>query len=334
MSETEPEMTQLPEQAACDGDAGRSRCDADLPDAPACAVNFHFGMLLGVEDFRAEQGFHVGRLRRHQRLAHGHGVVAGFPVDFDAEAHDLRVGPGYALDALGRDLEATRAQCINLVKWWRKHQDDAAFDDIVNPRDARLDLDVLACHATCLARPVPAIAEPCARDAADIAHARVCETVSLWLARAEAAPSAPVVPHLLRLWLGQAAPAVDGDGQLRADDAWLKQAIETLLALPAAQQDAARAELAREVWARALAGDSPAAPEARPGARALCVPLARLTGVHFIEDADGWRVGVDRVAYAIRPLLPSTGLLRDLLLSGVSGLEAEGLDLTTLFNGS
>lgn len=324
-------MTQSNENCAAYSQVGR--CASDLPDTPQCGLNYHFGMLLGVEDFRAEQGFHVGRMRRHQRLLHGMGVVAGFPVAFDQAILDLKVGPGYGVDALGRDLLLDTEQCINLAKWWQKHQDDEAFEDITTPDDVHLDLDVMACYTTCLSRPVPAIAEPCADHASDIAYSRVCETVKLSLVRAGGSnPGAPSRYHLLRLWLGLEAAARDGDGKLLPDDEWLQGEIAVLMALPSDEQNAARALLAKEVWARALAADSSAPPELRPDQS--CLPLARLMGVHFFKDANGWQVHIARIVLGVRPLLLSSSLLQELLLSGVSGLEAEGLDLTTLFSGS
>ncbi len=324
-------MTQSKDNTVCAADPSAAYCAADLPDTPQCGLNYHFGMLLGVDDLRAEQGFHVGRLRRHQRLLHGTGVVAGFAVDFDEATFDLRIGPGYAVDALGRDLALDVAQCVNLAKWWEKHQDDEVFDDIANPKDALLDLDLQCCYATCLSRPVPAIAAPCATDTADIAYSRLCETVRLSLVRAQ--PAQPAAPrcHLLRLWLGFEAPAKDAEGNLLPDDAWLKAQIAALAGLPAEQLAAARDSLAHEVWARALAAESTAAaaPEDTP-----CVPLARLEGVHLSQDATGWHVSIARKILGVRPLLLSTGLLQDLLLEGVTGLQRDGLDLTTLFPGS
>ena len=130
------------------------RCAAALPDSPQCAPNYHFGMLLGVDDFRAEQGFHVGRLRRHQRLLHGAGVVAGFAIDYDAASYELKVDAGYAIDILGRDLWLDAARCVNLALWWEKHQGDEVFDEI-EPGVTLFDLDIVACYASCLDRPVP-----------------------------------------------------------------------------------------------------------------------------------------------------------------------------------
>lgn len=161
------------------------RCDATLPDNPQCTLNYHFGQLLGVEDFRAEQGFHVGRSRRHQRLLHGHGVVAGYPVSYKSAISELRVGPGLAIDGLGRDLQLDADQCVNLAKWWaaRVAAKDADFGDLLDKTEFTIDLDLVVCYATCLTDPVPAIAEPCAGAASDLAYSRVCETVRLQLVR-------------------------------------------------------------------------------------------------------------------------------------------------------
>lgn len=182
---------------ACMDTAASLRCDATLPDNPQCALNVHFGMMLGVDELRAEQGFHLGRARRHQRLLHGTGVVAGYAIAFDDETFDLRVTPGLAVDALGRDLALDQDQCVNLVQWWLRHRQDEAFDDLPDLEDATVDLDIVVCYSTCLSQPVPAIAEPCAGNASDIAYARVCETVTLHLVRRVAPPAdapAPTAP--------------------------------------------------------------------------------------------------------------------------------------------
>jgi hypothetical protein len=304
---------------ACSGLPAAERCAAALPDSPQCALNYHFGMLLGVDDFRAEQGFHVGRLRRHQRLLHGAGVVAGYPITFDAASFDLRVGPGYAIDVLGRDLWLDATQCVNLALWWQKHSADDDFSAL-DPTDATLDLDIRVCYATCLDRPVPAIAEPCAGDASDVAYARLCETAALSIAKH--AEPAPVVPearpvHLLRLWLGLDPAAVDADGHLLPDDQWLVERVDAIGAMPAAQQGPARAALLRELTARAVAATDPAAPDPDNDSQA-CITLAVLRQVRFTQDADGWRValgGSGAPELAERPTLLSSSVLQALLLA-------------------
>lgn len=308
---------------ACISLPASQRCAATLPDNPECGLNYHFGMLLGVDDFQAEQGFHVGRLRRHQRLLHGWGVVAGFPLAFDAISFDLSVGPGYAIDILGRDLWLAIRQCVNLALWWQKHAGDDAFHGL-DPNDATLDLDLQVCYATCLDRPVPAIAEPCAGDAADIAHARLCETVSLQLIKHVDPP--PVAAgdqpyHLWRLWLGLDEIATLADGTLAPDDQWLADQQAALAALPADHQDAALAALRQQVLARAVTATSPLRPEVVPdpsGEASTCITIARLTPLHIWHDGAGWHVTLGNAATLNgwpRPLLLPTELLQAELLA-------------------
>jgi hypothetical protein len=314
-------MTAADQATNCSGLPSADRCAAALPDNPRCAPNYHFGMLLGVEDLQAEQGFHVGRLRRHQRLLHGAGVVAGFPIGYDAPSHELKVGPGYGIDRLGRDLLLDRDQCVNLALWWAAHREEPAFQDI-EPGVTAFDLDIVACYQTCLDRPVPAIADPCAGDAADIAYSRICESVLLALVRHD--PEAPVQAtrdyHLLRVWLGLEAPARDAEGALRPEDQWLVDALATLAELPADQQTDARQALGQEVLARAVAAISPFPPDADDQAKKdqtdSCLLIARLSGVIVTGDgAGGWTIAVETVDRGAGARLLPSGLLQDLLLA-------------------
>ncbi|MDB5861524.1 MAG: hypothetical protein JWQ76_5213 [Ramlibacter sp.] len=303
----------------CSGLPAMERCDADLPDSPQCAPNYHFGMLLGVADFRAEQGFHVGRLRRHHRLLHGSGVVAGYAVSYQAGEQELRVGTGLAIDALGRDLVLEVPQCVSLPLWWLAHREDEAFADIATPDDATLDLDVVACYSCCLGNPVPAIAEPCAGNASDIAYSRVCETVQLRLVRT---PAAPLVPkplpfHLLRMWLGLAGPRKDELEDVLPADQWLIDRYNALKALPAPQQEAERPSLLREILARAVSEQElapPAADPDEPDEMALCLPLARLRQLRLKLEPDGWKLTLGSLAMGLRETLLPTSLLQQLLL--------------------
>lgn len=293
-----------------------ARCDAELPDSPHCAPNYFFGMLLGVDDFRAEQGFHLGQHRRHQRSLHGAGVVAGYGVDFKPAELEVRVAPGHAIDALGRDLVLERAQCVNLPLWWQAHQLDEAFQDVTDPDDVTLDLDVMLCYHACLSSPVPAIADPCAGDAADIAYSRICETARLSLVRAPTvAPVADERFHLLRMWLTQQGPRLGGDGQPLASDQWLIDAYQALLALPAAGQAAERRRIAAEVLARTVAELPLQTLDPEADAAKLCLPLARLQGVHLKQDASGWQTSIGAIALGARASLLPTWLLQSLLLA-------------------
>lgn len=308
-------MTRDDLPTACGDSADRPRCAADLPDNPSCATNFHFGLLLGVDELRTEQGYHLGRSRRHQRLLHGAGVVAGLHVGFDAETLELRVGPGLAIDAWGRDLVLERAQCVSLPRWWAKHRRDDAWGDIVNPADVSIDLELWARHDSCLSYAVPAIADACSGASSDIAYARVCDTVRLELRRAADPPAPTPAPthRLLRVWLGQAAAS--------ADDQWLLDAYAAVLALPPADQPAARAALAAEVLAVAAAAEPLAAPEGTLLQPEPEVLLARLQGVHITlpadpaDPADPPTASVTQLRLGVRTVLLPTAALQSLLLA-------------------
>lgn len=66
-------------------------------------VHFFSGQLLSAEDFQAEQDYCRERLRRHNRLLHGSGVVFGLQVE-QVGQQQIVVHPGAALDCQGNEL--------------------------------------------------------------------------------------------------------------------------------------------------------------------------------------------------------------------------------------
>lgn len=92
------------------------------PDRPHYAL----GMLLAADDFEAEQTYHRGRLARALAYLHGSGTMAGLRVTVEAPEEGepgaeggerVTVGPGVALDRLGRLVEVPRPACIRLGRW-------------------------------------------------------------------------------------------------------------------------------------------------------------------------------------------------------------------------
>jgi hypothetical protein len=85
-------------------------------------VSFQPGILLGSEALNAEQAYHVRRLTRHQRWLVGPGTVFGLRVDAVTPPSDptdvrLTVGPGYAIDGLGREVLLNEGYAISLRDW-------------------------------------------------------------------------------------------------------------------------------------------------------------------------------------------------------------------------
>jgi hypothetical protein len=75
---------------------------------------FFTGKFLSARDLSDEQAYFLERRRLHN-LLHGWGIVAGFDVDVDrSNGLSITVGPGFALDPLGRELILREARSFTL----------------------------------------------------------------------------------------------------------------------------------------------------------------------------------------------------------------------------
>lgn len=71
------------------------------------------GQLLTAEDFTLEQDYFRGKLKRHNRMLHGLGIVSGLKVS--TESGQVVVEPGLALDCEGNELVVCAAQTISVT---------------------------------------------------------------------------------------------------------------------------------------------------------------------------------------------------------------------------
>lgn len=76
-------------------------------------THFFDGRLLTQADFEREQRYLIDRLRRHNRFAHGWGVLHGLGVRVDGQT--LHVGAGVAIDCEGNEVELPEAQTADLA---------------------------------------------------------------------------------------------------------------------------------------------------------------------------------------------------------------------------
>lgn len=220
------------------GSGAADGCGSALPYSPFYAPRYHFGMLLGVDDFETEQAYHRGKMRLHNAWLHGEGVVWGFGVDAPALAEggalrgELRVAPGLALDGAGRELGLEGPACVSVLAWFQAHRDDPDFRDFFEvAADGTVTFEgyVSACFRACLARQVPAISEPCAGATGDTAPSRARETVELRLVPGPL-PERSRPYHRLRLLFGLDEPATV-DGAVTVDDQAVLDARGEVLAL-------------------------------------------------------------------------------------------------------
>jgi hypothetical protein len=87
-------------------------------------VSFQPGILLGSDALTTEQAYHVRRLNRILRWLNGPGTVFGLRVDVQSPAAGatgdsvrINVGPGYAIDGLGREVMVGQSYSISLRDW-------------------------------------------------------------------------------------------------------------------------------------------------------------------------------------------------------------------------
>jgi hypothetical protein len=238
-------MADTPDTTTCpDTSAGR---DDSL--SPFYALNYHFGMLLGVDDFATEQQYHHGKMRLHNAWLHRAGVVWGFdvllglePDQIRVQPGEIRVLPGLALDASGHELHLDGDACVNVVEWFLAHKDDEGFAQAANmtttPTTITFDAHVEIRFKSCLTRQVPALLEPCEAGSAGTAYSRVFETVDIQLLPGKAPAPATPPYHRLRVLFGLEDP-------LPADQP-VVEARTAVLTLASEQQPAAYLQALRK----------------------------------------------------------------------------------------
>ncbi|MBZ5558154.1 MAG: hypothetical protein LAO77_12845 [Acidobacteriia bacterium] len=221
--------TTIVDKSACEL-AGQGQEGGLLPINPFTALQFHFGMLLGVDDLDAGQGYPRGKIRLHNAWLHREGVVWGFDVAFN-DRNELTVDRGLALDAAGHELHLDRLACVDVGEWYKAHKDDTTFTFADTGDGGKtFSVHVVARFKACLARPVPSIVEPCAGVENDTAYSRVFETVELLLRPGLSTPK-DLGYHRLRVLF-----QIEPDSAPYAD---VKTARDSIQALPADQQPVA-----------------------------------------------------------------------------------------------
>ncbi|MCG6942872.1 MAG: hypothetical protein LJE69_16675 [Thiohalocapsa sp.] len=287
------------------GDDTTLREDSAL-DEPLRRVAYEAGMLLGLEATRAEQTYHRRRLTRQQYWLHGAGTIAGLRVWLDPAESDtpdadmltrVLVGPGLAIDALGRELMITETHCLDL-RAWLQAQSATALAEGTDGGTLRLLLTVRYADCPVAAQPVLARKLNLSTDA--VQPSRIADGVALTLApeppAAAAAGYHPWPRH----------PAVP---ELTADEEAAVQATT----------DTPEAAAQLRLHARLLHlfdDDATPAPEPPDPAAAAKVPLARLS--MQAPDLDNIVVNPAHIAVdnLIRPFVTTAAQLARLARGG------------------
>ncbi len=312
------------DQARCgEGENG----GVGLLASPFYAPRYHFGMLLGVDDFDTEQAYHRGKMRLHNAWLHREGVVWGYDVRVPEVTGrpgvllgEVQVEPGLALDAAGHELHLDARACLSLAAWYEAHRDDEGLEVRGTDAEVVFDAHVVIRFRACLSRQVPALLEPCAGASSETAYSRTSETVEILL-RPGLSPARPYPYHRLRVLFGLEAAASPADDDVR-------DARTAVLAKAPAEQPAAYLEAFRrfaaldEIDLQPFVRPDGTGSTLFPGEEDAPVVLADLRDVTLTEQDGRLTLTSAKVETAVRPSHVATSTIQELLCGPLFGAAA------------
>jgi len=139
--------------------------------SPCKRVNYTFGMVLGEDDFRQEQAYHIGRRRLDNRALHGYGVVWGAKVLIEGSTENpiVHVEPALVINQPGQEICIPTAQCADLNAWLDRHREELPVGSPPGP----LTLYVVLCSSECETDAVPIPGGPCRSQEDSMAGSRI-----------------------------------------------------------------------------------------------------------------------------------------------------------------
>lgn len=300
-----------------------------LPIDPFRSLYVHFGMLLGVEDFRTVDAYHRGKMWLHNAWLHRQGTLWGLAVSLDAESNEVRVSAGAAVDELGRELYLQQDACLNLNAWFEEHKNDPELEDYLNSdsKSQVFTAHVIIQFKACLNRQVPALTEPCDGSNATTAYSRVAETVELKLVPGPAPDwrgQGQLPFHRVRVLFGLEEAMVDDEGFVTDSDQDVLDAKQDILDLPNEEQPAAYLDALRRFSALDQMEITPATVDGGddyslfPGVDPAAIALANLNDITLVESSRGYELDEEtvtdnRVDNTIRPVHIPTSTQQELL---------------------
>lgn len=282
---------------------------ASPPADPFTSLAVHYGMLLGVADFQVLGANPRGRLRLHQSWQHGAGVVWGYPVTIDADRAQIVVGPGLAIDGLGREVVSNAPCCLDVRAWL----DDQIARRVVPAGTEKVSARLVLRHDECLSRPVPSIGGSCGASTDAVAYSRVLDLAHLELRPYERVRAGCADP---------AGAAVEDDDPYAALRNLIRDGV-----LPSGDPPDGWLDAVRAVTSEVVAGTGPPGLVPEPSERERVHPvdepgeimLADLPEIELTRAGNGWRLAVPRIDLAVRRSHVPTWLLQELLAEALAG---------------
>lgn len=331
---------------------------------PLKRVNYTFGMVLGVDEFRQEQTYLIEKDHSQYRLAHGYGTACGLRVRIETTPDlEVKISPGAAINPQGQEIHVCQEMCARLNDWLANNQ--SVLNSIFGPPPFSMSLCVVLCYRECPTDLVPVPGEPCRSQQDAMAPSHIAESFQLKLCLDEdqlglSPPASPPLDSsvsglcfrpaqpeenairqfgklLARIQITDVAPSSVSKGQLEDLVRMLapgsNQTITTSPPVSSPPEgsspiylfvDDAR-EFLRDAFRVWITEVRPALTKtAGCGCGTPAEQCVLLAELHF-NVAKGWQVsGAVNIDESQRPYLLETRLLQECLLNGISGSAIGG----------
>lgn len=147
---------------------------------PLKRMNYTFGMVLGVDEFKQEQTHLVEKGRSHYRLAHGYGTICGLQVKMVTSPDlEVQISKGVAINPQGQEIHVQQVMCARLNDWLMSNK--AALQNLYGNPPYTLPLCVVLCYRECPTDVVPVPGEPCRTQQDAMAPSHIAESFQLKL---------------------------------------------------------------------------------------------------------------------------------------------------------
>jgi hypothetical protein len=140
-------------------------------------VHFFPRQLVTAADLTQEQNYYRNKLRRHNRLLHGWGIVCGAVVsisDDNTSAAEAIVAPGYILGPYGDEIVIDRSITLDLDAYISSDCLDEPCND--DPQNGVQDLGnyyIAVKYAECMSKPVQVNTGVCGCDELQCEYSRI-----------------------------------------------------------------------------------------------------------------------------------------------------------------
>jgi hypothetical protein len=164
---------------------------------PQKRVNYTFGMVLGVDEFKQEQIYLMAKDHSQYHLAHGYGTVCGLQVEIStAPDLEVQVSKGVAINPRGQEIHVQQQMCARLNDWLTINQ--TTLEGIFGTAPLSLSLCVVLCYRECPTDTIPVPGEPCRTQQDAMAASNIADSfqLKLCLNADQVASSPPLSPPI------------------------------------------------------------------------------------------------------------------------------------------